>query len=136
MATSACYHSGEDYVLLDNVQGYGYYVGTYLALTALERYWWGEGEFKFYVDGDSTYPTQHSTGSEDYFGGAGLSIRETILATHQHNVFRRYMLVILGSRNGIIPVISSRLGMLTRYMVSVMMHCLCMGCTAGTYPTL
>ncbi|MFS7722324.1 DUF2961 domain-containing protein [Klebsiella pneumoniae] len=34
---------GEDYVLLDNVQGYGYYVGTYLALTALERYWWGEG---------------------------------------------------------------------------------------------
>ena len=61
---------GEDYVLLDNVQGYGYYVGTYLALTALERYWWGEGEFKFYVDGDSTYPTQHSTGSEDYFGGA------------------------------------------------------------------
>ncbi len=60
----------QDYVILDNVQGYGYYVGTYLALTALERYWWGEGEFKFYLDDDSEYPTQHSTGSEDYFGGA------------------------------------------------------------------
>ncbi|MDF7680305.1 DUF2961 domain-containing protein [Enterobacteriaceae bacterium ESL0689] len=62
--------AGEDYTLLDNIKGYGYYVGTYLALTALERYWWGEGEFKFYLDGDTDYPTQHSTGSEDYFGGA------------------------------------------------------------------
>lgn len=60
----------QDYVILDNVKGPGYYVGTYLALTALERYWWGEGEFKFYIDGDSQYPTQNSTGSEDYFGGA------------------------------------------------------------------
>ncbi|MBC9131803.1 DUF2961 domain-containing protein [Frischella sp. Ac48] len=61
---------GVDYVIIDNVKGHGYYVGTYLALTALERYWWGEGEFKFYLDGDSDYPTQNSTGSEDYFGGA------------------------------------------------------------------
>lgn len=60
----------KDYKLLDNIQGHGYYVGTYLALTCLERYWWGEGEFKFYIDGDSDYPTITSTGTEDYFGGA------------------------------------------------------------------
>lgn len=60
----------DDYKILDNLKGSGYYVGTYLALTCLERYWWGEGEFKFYVDGDVEYPTITSTGTEDYFGGA------------------------------------------------------------------
>lgn len=48
---------GRDYVVLDNVQGRGQYVGTYLALSTLERYWWGEGEMKFYLDGDDEYPT-------------------------------------------------------------------------------
>ena len=61
---------GRDYVLIDGVKGVGYYVGTYMALCALERYWWGEGEFKFYIDGDKDYPTVCSTGAEDYFGGA------------------------------------------------------------------
>jgi hypothetical protein len=61
---------GRDYVLLDDVCGGGYYAGTYLALTTLERYWWGEGEFKFYLDGDTDHPTLCSTGTEDYFGGA------------------------------------------------------------------
>jgi hypothetical protein len=59
-----------DYVLLDGVTGCGHYVGTYLALSTLERYWWGEGEMKFYIDGDDRYPSQCSTGAEDYFGGA------------------------------------------------------------------
>lgn len=59
-----------DYVLLDGVQGRGQYVGTYLALTTLERYWWGEGEVKFYIDGDGAYPTICGTGTEDYFGGS------------------------------------------------------------------
>lgn len=61
---------GQDYVILDGVQGKGQYVGTYLALTTLERYWWGEGEVKFYLDGDQEYPTICGTGTEDYFGGA------------------------------------------------------------------
>ena len=60
----------KDYIVLDGVKGKGHYVGTYLALQTLERYWWGEGEFKFYIDGDDKYPTLSSTGSEDYFGGA------------------------------------------------------------------
>ena len=32
--------------------------------------WWGEGEIKFYIDGDSEFPTICGTGTEDYFCGA------------------------------------------------------------------
>ena len=60
----------KDYTILDGVKGKGHYVGTYIALTTLERYWWGEGEIKFYIDGDDEYPTICGTGSEDYFGGS------------------------------------------------------------------
>ena len=42
-------------------------IHIYIALTTLERYWWGEGEVKFYIDGDDEYPTICGTGSEDYF---------------------------------------------------------------------
>ena len=59
-----------DYVIADGIRGRGHYVGTHLMIQALERYWWGEGEVKFYVDGDRDYPSQCSTGLEDYFGGA------------------------------------------------------------------
>lgn len=61
---------GKDYVILDGVKGRGQYVGTYMALAALERSWYGEGEIKFYLDGDEAYPTICGTGTEDYFGGA------------------------------------------------------------------
>lgn len=61
---------GRDYVILDNVHGSGQYIGTFLALSTLSRYWWGEGEVKAYIDGDGEYPTICGTGSEDYFGGA------------------------------------------------------------------
>ena len=60
----------EVHTVLDGVEGKGHYVGTYLALQTLERYWWGEGEFKFYIDGDRDYPTICGTGTEDYFGGS------------------------------------------------------------------
>ncbi len=61
---------GEDHVILDGVRGAGHYVGTYLAVAALERFWWGEGEVKFFLDGDNALPTQVTTGLEDYAGGA------------------------------------------------------------------
>lgn len=61
---------GQDYVILDNVKGRGTYIGTYIALQTLQRYWWGEGEVKFYIDGDQEYPTICGTGMEDYFGGS------------------------------------------------------------------
>ncbi len=60
----------KDYVILDGIKGKGHYVGTYLGLTTLERYWWGEGEVKFYIDDDDPYPTICGTGTEDYFGGS------------------------------------------------------------------
>ncbi|SCB75629.1 glycoside hydrolase family 172 protein [Weissella bombi] len=60
----------QDYTILPTIHGAGHYIGTYFELAALQRYWWGEGEFKFYIDGDGQYPTVTSTGSEDYFGGA------------------------------------------------------------------
>jgi hypothetical protein len=50
------------------VRGRGQYIGTYVGIAALERYWWGEGEMKFYLDGDVEYPTICGTGTEDYFG--------------------------------------------------------------------
>lgn len=61
---------GRDYVIADGIKGKGTYVGTYLALSVLERYWWGEGEVKFYIDGDEQYPTICGTGMEDYVGGS------------------------------------------------------------------
>jgi Protein of unknown function (DUF2961) len=58
------------HTLLDGVKGKGHYVGTYLAWQTNNTGWWGEGEIKFYLDGDSEFPTICGTGTEDYFGGA------------------------------------------------------------------
>jgi len=52
------------------VEGKGQYVGTYLAWGVHYNGWWGEGEIKFYLDGDGEFPTIAGTGTEDYFGGA------------------------------------------------------------------
>jgi hypothetical protein len=62
--------AGSTHVLLDGVEGHGHYVGTYLAWGVNSPGWWGEGEFKVYLDGDDDYPTICGTGTEDYFGGA------------------------------------------------------------------
>jgi len=58
------------YTILDGVRGFGHYVGTYLAVGVNNNGWWGEGEVKFYLDGDTDWPTICGTGTEDYFGGA------------------------------------------------------------------
>jgi hypothetical protein len=58
------------HTLLDGVQGHGHYVGAYLAWGVNNNGWWGEGEIKFYLDGDGAWPTICGTGTEDYFGGA------------------------------------------------------------------
>jgi len=61
---------GQDYTILDGVRGRGQYVGTYLAWQQNSQGWWGEGEFKAFIDGDGEFPTICGTGTEDYFGGA------------------------------------------------------------------
>jgi Protein of unknown function (DUF2961) len=58
------------HTLVDVVAGRGHYVGTYLAWGVNSSGWWGEGEMKFYLDGDADHPTICGTGTEDYFGGA------------------------------------------------------------------
>jgi len=60
----------EPYILLDGVAGNGHYVGTAMGWGINNNNWWGEGEIKFYMDGDSDFPTICGTGTEDYFGGA------------------------------------------------------------------
>ncbi len=60
----------KDYVLVDSIKGKGQYVGTYLAYGSNKNGWWGEGEIKFFMDGDTEFPTINGTGTEDYFCGA------------------------------------------------------------------
>jgi hypothetical protein len=57
-------------VLLDGVKGRGRYAGTFLAWTQMEKGWFGEGEIKFFMDGDDRFPTICGTGTEDYFMGS------------------------------------------------------------------
>jgi hypothetical protein len=59
-----------DHVILDGVRGNGHYVGTYIAWGANNNGWWGEGEIKFFLDGDQEFPTICGTGTEDYFCGS------------------------------------------------------------------
>lgn len=58
------------YTILDGVKGRGHYVGTYMAWGSNNNGWWGEGEIKFYMDGDKDFPTICGTGTEDYFCGS------------------------------------------------------------------
>jgi hypothetical protein len=74
------------YTILDGVRGKGHYVGTYMAWGLNNTGWWGEGEIKFYLDGDiprgktvdesvaehggDCFPTICGTGTEDYFCGS------------------------------------------------------------------
>ncbi|MFN7999106.1 MAG: glycoside hydrolase family 172 protein [Bryobacteraceae bacterium] len=58
------------YTILDGVKGEGRYVGTFLAWTQLSDGWFGEGEIKFFIDGDGEFPTINGTGTEDYFCGS------------------------------------------------------------------
>ncbi|MFC5531323.1 glycoside hydrolase family 172 protein [Cohnella yongneupensis] len=60
----------QPYTIVDGIAGKGHYVGTYLAWQVNNNGWWGEGEIKFFMDGDQEFPTICGTGTEDYFGGA------------------------------------------------------------------
>lgn len=73
----------EVYTLLD-LPGRGHYVGTYMAWGSNSNGWWGEGEMKFYLDGDKEYPTICGTGLEDYFCG---SYNFENLETHRYETY-------------------------------------------------
>ena len=64
---------GTDYEPLPRVSGKGRFLGISVALNADSSYgksWWGEGEIKMYLDGDTKFPTINGTGLEDYLGSA------------------------------------------------------------------
>ncbi|HWS00485.1 MAG TPA: glycoside hydrolase family 172 protein [Prolixibacteraceae bacterium] len=58
------------YTIVDGIKGKGQFVGLYMAWGANNNGWWGEGEIKFFMDGDSEFPTICGTGTEDYFCGS------------------------------------------------------------------
>ena len=58
------------YTIVDGIEGWGHYVGTYMAWGSNNNGWWGEGEIKFFIDGDEEFPTICGTGTEDYFCGS------------------------------------------------------------------
>lgn len=58
------------YALVDGIEGKGQFVGTYMAWGVHNNGWWGEGEIKFFMDGDQEFPTICGTGTEDYFCGS------------------------------------------------------------------
>ena len=60
----------EVYTIVDGIKGKGHYVGTYMCWGVNNNGWWGEGEIKFYMDGDKDWPTICGTGTEDYFCGS------------------------------------------------------------------
>jgi D-arabinan exo alpha-(1,3)/(1,5)-arabinofuranosidase (non-reducing end) len=56
---------GADYLILD-ARGKGHYVGTVMSGRARSPLWFGEGDARFYIDGD-VKPSIQGTGTEDYF---------------------------------------------------------------------
>ena len=60
----------QDYTILEGVRGRGHYVGTVMGWGVNSNGWWGEGEIKFFLDGDKEWPTICGTGTEDYFCGS------------------------------------------------------------------
>ena len=58
------------HTIVEGIEGQGQYVGTYLAWGVNNTGWWGEGEIKFFMDGDGEFPTICGTGTEDYFCGS------------------------------------------------------------------
>jgi hypothetical protein len=55
-----------------DVRGNGYFIGSNLHVSNPTPAWWGEGDEKFYVDGES-FPSTFGTGTEDYYGYAWCS---------------------------------------------------------------
>ncbi len=66
----------KEFEILPEVKGKGRYLGANLGMISDPQYgdtWWGEGEAKIYLDGDTALPTLNGTGSEDFVGsGWGL----------------------------------------------------------------
>ncbi len=76
--------NGSLHTIIDGIKGKGQYVGTYMGVGVRNNGWWGEGEIKFFMDGDREYATIVGTGTEDYFCG---SYNFENKNTHQYQEF-------------------------------------------------
>jgi len=88
-----------DYTILPKVSGSGRYLGANLGVLLNPGYlytWWGEGEVKLFMDGDTENPTLAGTGAEDYPGsGYGLGLfahryQGSIISNGDMAAFYRY----------------------------------------------
>ncbi|HVN56750.1 MAG TPA: glycoside hydrolase family 172 protein [Bacteroidales bacterium] len=57
--------TGDDYLIM-KTEGRGQYIGTVMSVRSRSPYWFGEGDAKFYIDGEKE-PSVWGTGTEDYF---------------------------------------------------------------------
>ncbi len=71
-----------DFVIADGLRGPGRFVGCVVGVRVLDGgQWYGEGEVKVYLDGDTDRPTICGTGLEDYVGSAwGMGVHQTLYA--------------------------------------------------------
>jgi hypothetical protein len=63
----------QDFVIAEGLKGPGRFLGCVTGIRVLQDdlfAWYGEGEVKFYLDGDRALPTLCGTGLEDYVGTA------------------------------------------------------------------
>ena len=90
---------GEDYVILPGVEGKGRFLGTNIGVIGGENYrgtWFGEGEVKMYLDGDTQFPTLAGTGTEDYIAtgwGQGVFSNQyagSLVADEENDIYAFY----------------------------------------------
>lgn len=90
---------GDDYIILPRVNGRGRYMGTNIGVIGNDKYrgtWFGEGEVKIYLDGDTTFPSLSGTGTEDYIGtgwGQGEyanKIQGSTVSNKEHDIYTFY----------------------------------------------
>ena len=90
---------GVDFEILPKVEGRGRYLGTNIGVVGDSTYrgtWFGEGEVKIYLDGDTKFPTLVGTGTEDYIGtgwGQGEyahQIQGSLVSDKAHDIYTFY----------------------------------------------
>jgi hypothetical protein len=90
---------GKDFEILPKVNGKGRYLGTNVGVIGDKGYlgsWFGEGEVRAYLDGDTDHPTLQGTGTEDYIGtgwGQGVYHAQrfgSLISNKEHDLYAFY----------------------------------------------